>query len=195
VEKHPLLGFILLIPAIVVAVFAAGLASDSIVQKKDFSLLDSAMNAAPPFERDDKGNRKQLDFSLTLRPISNPDILFSHFSNRNLVIFYFSPKCMHCRKAFPYIQSLAGEISEARANTIAIAVRNSTENDVRNFIRKQNCSLPVFHDTDRSFGLKYGTGNIPIVVAVNRYGEYIIFKDFDSSTTPGQVKKLFAKQP
>jgi thiol-disulfide isomerase/thioredoxin len=153
------------------------------------------MNAVPPFQMDNKGNRKQLDFSLALRPISNPDILFAHFSNRDLVIFYFSPKCMHCRKAFPYIQSLAGEISESGANTIAIAVRNSTENDVRNFIRKQNCSLPVFHDTDRSFGQKYGTGNIPIVVAVNQYGEYIIFKDFFSSTTPGQLKRLFAKQP
>lgn len=192
--KNPLFTFIFLLQAFFSTVFVAGQVADSIVSTANFSASDSAMNAVPLFEMDDKGGRKQLDFTLTPRPISNPDIPFSHFSNRDLLIFYFSAKCMHCRKAFPYFQSLANELSESGVTTIAVAVRNSTENDIRNFIRKQNCTLPVFHDIDRSFGLKYGTGLIPIVIAVTQYGEYLVFKDFDSGTTPAQIKRLFAKK-
>lgn len=37
----------------------------------------------------------KMDFSKPLAGISDPGILFSHFSNRPLLIYYFSPKCPH----------------------------------------------------------------------------------------------------
>lgn len=36
----------------------------------------------------------KMDFSTPLTGISDPGILFSHFSNRPLLIYYFSPKCL-----------------------------------------------------------------------------------------------------
>lgn len=38
-----------------------------------------------------------MDFSTHLSGISDPGILFAHFSNRPLLIYYFSPKCPHCQ--------------------------------------------------------------------------------------------------
>ena len=43
----------------------------------------------------------KMDFSKPLTGISDPGILFSHFSNRPLLIYYFSPKCPHCQHHFP----------------------------------------------------------------------------------------------
>ena len=39
----------------------------------------------------------KMDFSKPLVGINDPGILFSHFGNRPLLIYYFSPKCPHCR--------------------------------------------------------------------------------------------------
>ena len=55
----------------------------------------------------------KMDFSKHLSGISDPGILFSHFSNRPLLIYYFSPKCPHCQKHFPEIQNL---IKRGKAN-------------------------------------------------------------------------------
>ena len=51
----------------------------------------------------------KMDFSTHLSGISDPGILFAHFSNRPLLIYYFSPKCPHCQKHFPEIQNLIKE--------------------------------------------------------------------------------------
>ena len=40
----------------------------------------------------------KMDFSKPLSGISDPGILFSHFANKPLLIYYFSPKCPHCQR-------------------------------------------------------------------------------------------------
>ena len=44
----------------------------------------------PGFEIDKTKNRKSIDFSISLKPISNTDMAFSDYANRNLVVFFFS---------------------------------------------------------------------------------------------------------
>ena len=44
------------------------------------------------------GQPMKMDFSKPLSGISDPGILFSHFANKPLLIYYFSPKCPHCQR-------------------------------------------------------------------------------------------------
>ena len=144
------------------------------------------------FETDKNGQWLHMDFTLTPKPVSNPDLLFSHFANRNLIIFYFSVKCPHCQKVLPHIQNLADELEPYGISTLTIAVKNNTEDDVRSFIRKYNLTLPVFHDYKKSFSSLYGTGRIPLIIVVNHEGKYLRIKEFDKQKTPGQIKTVFS---
>lgn len=142
----------------------------------------------PTFELDKKGKRAHVDFALNPKAISDANMKFSHFSNRKLMVFYFSAKCPHCQHAIPFVQKLSDELTPKGFTTIAIAIKYNTEDDIRAFIRDYQVHLPVFYDEDRTFGENYGTGSIPLLMVINEKGEYIRYKSFDSETTPGMIK-------
>lgn len=135
---------------------------------------------------------EKMDFSLSPEPISNPDLLFSHFSNRKLLIFYFSAKCVHCQRAFPAVQSLARELESQGVSTVAVAIKNNSKEDVRRFIRDFSCEIPVFHDKTREFSTAYGTGSVPLILTVSEGGEYKKFVEFDGEKTPHILKAVFS---
>ncbi len=145
--------------------------------------------AAPTFELDKDGKlRAHIDFSLSPKPISQTDMKLAHFSNRKLMIFYFSAKCPHCQHAIPYVQKLADELTAKGFTSIAIAIKFNTEDDIHGFITDYKVHLPVFHDEDAAFGERYGTGSIPLLIVVNEKGEYIRYKTFNADETPNMIK-------
>jgi thiol-disulfide isomerase/thioredoxin len=142
----------------------------------------------PTFEIGKDGKLAHIDFSLSPKAISDADMKLSHFSNRKLMIFYFSAKCPHCQHAIPYVQKLADELAGKGFTSIAIAIKFNTEDDVRGFIRDYKVHLPVFQDQDQTFGEHYGTGSIPLVLLVNEKAEYIRYKTFSAELTPDLIK-------
>jgi thiol-disulfide isomerase/thioredoxin len=120
----------------------------------------------------------KMDFSIPLIGISDPGMLFSHFSARPLLIFYFSPKCPHCQDKFPVIQAIIKEYESKGLTGIGISLGGTIKkNDVRLFMDQSNATIPIFQDTNIKFGPLYGTGYVPVVFLVNsngtfyRYGE------------------------
>lgn len=149
-----------------------------------------APEAPPTFEIDQKTHKRaHLDFALTPVPVSDEHMKLAHFSNRKLLIFYFSAKCPHCQHAIPYVQKLADDLTAQGFTSIAIAIKYNTDDDIREFIRDYKVHLPVFHDDDRTFGENYGTGSIPLLIVVNEKGEYIRYKTFDADQTPNMIKQ------
>jgi thiol-disulfide isomerase/thioredoxin len=150
----------------------------------------AAPEPPPTWEMDKKNPNKRdhIDFALTPVPVSDEKMKFAHFSNRKLMIFYFSAKCPHCQHAYPFIQKLSDDLTAQGFTTIAIAIKYNTDDDIREFIRDYKVHVPVFHDDDRTFGENYGTGSIPLIIVVNEKGEYIRYKTFDSDQTPNMIK-------
>lgn len=167
----------------------ANAAPPSSVQGPQPPLAAAAADSTPSFELDKRGKRDHLDFNLALKPVSDPKLKLSHFSSRKLLVYYFSSKCPHCQHAIPTVQKLADELAGKGVSAILVGIKNNTEDDIRGFIRDYKVHLPVFHDDQRAFGEKYGTGSIPLVLYVNEKGEYIRFKEFDDKVTPDQLKK------
>ncbi len=141
----------------------------------------------PTFELDKKGQKATLDFGLDFHPISDAGLKFSKFAHSKLLVFYFSAKCPHCQHAAPYVQKLADELATKGFQSIAIAIKYNTEDDIRTFIRDFKIHMPVFHDDNRKFGENYGTGSIPLVIVANEKGEYLRWKSFDPEQTPRQI--------
>jgi thiol-disulfide isomerase/thioredoxin len=151
-----------------------------------------APEPAPTWEIGKDGKLAHIDFNLTPKPISDAGMKLSHFSNRKLMVFYFSAKCSHCQHAFPYVQKLADELTAKGFTAIAIAIKFNSEDEVRGFIRDYKVRLPVFQDQDQSFGERYGTGSIPLVFLVNEKAEYIRYKSFSAESTPEMIKTAAA---
>lgn len=139
----------------------------------------------------------KMDFSLPLSGISDPGIVFSHFGNRPLMIYYFSPKCPHCQRHMPEIQTLMKEYEANGLTGIAIGIGGGIKkNDIRRFIDEYKVSIPVFQDGDYKFAPLYGTGYIPVVYLVNKDGtfyRYETLNDANMNHMKAKLNELFKK--
>ena len=124
----------------------------------------------------------KMDFSKPLTGISDPGILFSHFSNRPLLIYYFSPKCPHCQRHFPEIQNLMKDYEKDGLTGIAIGLGGGIKkNDIRLFIDQFHAVIPGFQDADGKFGPDYGTGYIPVVYLVQKDGTFYRYETLNEA--------------
>jgi peroxiredoxin len=156
--------------------------------------VNSALNNFPDFVMSSQGQRLSFDFSLKVKPVSSPDLNLTQYANSNLVIFYFSAKCMHCLNVLPQVQTLAEHLKTRNIPTVAISIENNSEDEIRQLIRKYKCPLPVFRDQDRVFSSKYGTGRIPLLLLVNGKGHFIRINKFEGSQTDSLVNEILISQ-
>lgn len=140
----------------------------------------------------------KMDFSKPLTGISDPGILFSHFSKRPLMIYYFSPKCPHCQRHISGIQDMMKMYEPAGLAGIAIGLGGGIKkNDIRLFIDQFHVSIPVFQDSETKFGTAYGTGYIPVVYLVNPDGtfyRYETLNDANLNHLKATLDKMFPKK-
>ena len=135
-----------------------------------------------PLMQDTTGAPMKMDFSLPLSGVSDPGILFSHFAKRNLLIYYFSPKCPHCQKHFPDVQNVMKEYESANVAGIAIAIGgNIKKNDIRMFIDQYKVVIPVFQDGSQKFGPAYGNGYVPVLYLVKPDGTFYRYESLDEA--------------
>lgn len=130
-----------------------------------------------PVEIDSAGTPKTLDYGLPMQGISDPGMLLSHFSQRMLLIYYYSPKCPHCISSYPKYQAIVNEFSPQGLAGIAISVGQVKRNDIRAFMDGQNVTVPMFQDTNRKFGDLYGVGHVPMLMLVYEDGRFVRFQE------------------
>ncbi len=139
----------------------------------------------------------KMDFSIPLTGISDPGILFSHFSKRPLLIYYFSPKCPHCQRHFPEMQDLMKEYEKNGLTGIAIGLGGGIKkNDIRMFIDQFHAVIPVFQDANGKFGPVYGTGYIPVVYLVQKDGTFYRYETLNEANMNhmrATLNKMFKK--
>lgn len=173
---------------------------------KSFSVLSLFLVAAswaqflpniPAVEKDAKGNPKKFDYSIPLEGISDPGILLSHFSQRNVLIYYFSPMCGHCQASFPKFQKIVSDFEGQGLQGLAVSVGQMKRNSIRMFLDNLNNKQPVFADNARKFSDLYGSGHVPLMVLVKANGDYIrytenseqAYKDLREELTKTLAKK------
>jgi len=148
--------------------------------------------AVPGIEKDAKGVPAKMDFSVPLTGISDPGLLFSHFNNRPLYVFYYSPKCPHCMATYPKYQALLSEFESRGLQGVAISISGVKKNDIRMFMDQQNVQVPMFQDADRKFSDNYGTGHVPLQMLIYPNGQYIRYTE-NSAETMDQIKAELTK--
>jgi len=140
-------------------------------QENNFSLM-----------KDSSGTVMKMDFSKPLVGISDPGMLFSHFANKNLMIYYFSPKCVHCINHFSGVQEIMLKYESKGLASIGVGLGGGIKkNDIRIFIDQQHAVIPVFQDQNSKFGPVYGTGYIPVLFLVLENGTFYRYATLDEA--------------
>src|SRR5574344_639991 len=151
-------------------------------QENNFSLM-----------KDSSGAVMKMDFSKPLVGISDPGMLFSHFANKNLMIYYFSPKCVHCINHFSKIQKIMQKYESKGLVGIAIGLGGGIKkNDIRIFMDQQQTMIPVFQDQNSKFGPVYVTGYIPVLYLVLENGTFYRYSQLTESSIAHLTKTLYS---
>ena len=132
----------------------------------------------------------KMDFSIPIEVMSTPDADFSSHTGKPLLLFYFSATCPHCQAAFPQVQAFADEVRARGVQTLAIANKNSSPDEIREFMTKYQAKIPVFWDSERRFGQAYDVKLLPTFYAVTKEGD--VFRT-DSFSGKGSLDSLLAK--
>lgn len=113
----------------------------------------------------------RIDFTQPLEPVT-AQAPFSSYAGRKLLVFYFGPTCPHCQASLPEVQAYAESLRGEGYEAIAIANQRSDIPEIREFVAKFNCRLPVYWDKQRSFGQAYGVQSLPTLFLVRPSAEY-----------------------
>jgi thiol-disulfide isomerase/thioredoxin len=158
-----------------------------------FGQSEPSGKEVPALLQDSTGQPMKIDFMLSLAGVNDPGMLFAHFANKPLVIYYFSPKCPHCQASFPEMQSLIKKYEPKGLTGVGISIGGGIKkNDVRLFIDQFNASFPIFQDVNAAFGPAYGTGYVPVVFVVNKDGTFYRFGDLSKKNFE-QIDALLGK--
>jgi thiol-disulfide isomerase/thioredoxin len=145
---------------------------------------------------DSTGTPLLVDFNLKLTGIKDANMPFSTFSQRPLMIYYFSPHCPHCKKSYNGIQQMAKEYEQKGLTSIALSVSKMGKRDILMFMEEHKAAIPFFQDTEGDFGQKYGDGYVPRLYLVFPDGKLTRYTAFESEDIKGikaDIEKLISK--
>ncbi len=86
------------------------------------------------------------------------------------VLFYFSPKCPHCRRVAREIRGLHERLAAHGASVLGVATGGSRKADIAEFVGTFGIPFPVVEDTDRAVQQAFGFRSTPSAVLVDRKG-------------------------
>ena len=144
-----------------------------------------------PSQQTTETKRKPFEYSLGLEPVTPAHVSFESYRNSNLLIFYFSPSCPHCQENVEPFQNLVKELSEKGFRGVAIASGAASIEEIQEFQQKFNVHIPLFKDTQRQVRGQYGTGFVPMVLAVHKDGTFLRFEEYSGSHN-SDIKKQVA---
>ena len=151
------------------------------------TLLGPIQLEIPAFATDKEGKVEPFDYSIKLNAFTDKKLSLESFKNENLLVFYFSAKCGHCKAAYPHLKKLFAEIKSKGIKMVAISAAMNKEKDIAHFVTSLKVDVPVFHDKNRGFSKKYGSGKVPLIMLVNKHGNHFKLKKFDKVATIDQI--------
>lgn len=183
---YVMLGFILFVPTAMVI----GVAIYARLNPWGSNAVPEAEDSSPEFATTPDGALDRVDSGLSLESMDPDRPAFSQWRGSRLILFYFSARCTHCKKAFPSLQAMADSLRPIGIRTIALAIKSNSHPEIQEFAEEQKSRLQMYHDEERRFGNRTGMRNVPSVALVDTNGSYLILPGFDAAT-PRRIRRAF----
>ena len=128
-------------------------------------------------EMRDKLNReiiklKAPDFLASLVDLEGNPVSYERIRNKVLVLDFWATWCVPCMKEMPYVQN-AYEKFRKRDDVLFMVINsgsNNTLQDAKGWKGNKTYGFPVFYNTDRSIGEKFGFNVIPATYIIDKSG-------------------------
>jgi thiol-disulfide isomerase/thioredoxin len=125
-----------------------------------------SQNTAPDFKM------PLLDLKKGGDSVRGKTVSISDFKGKPLVFNFWAPWCPPCRAEAPELVKVYENYKTKGVQFLAVAIRDSDENIVQ-FVKDNNFTLPVGIDTDAEFAGKYGVSGIPTTFFIDGSGKII----------------------
>jgi len=142
---------------------------------------------------DSTGKPLLMDFSINLTGIEDANMPYSVFSQRPLMLYYFSPLCPYCRKSYPDIQQIAKEYEQKGLASIAVSVGGVEKREILIFMKQHKAAIPFFQDSEQEFAKKYGDKYVPRLYLISpdrKVTRYTAFEQNNLKDIRADIEKL-----
>ncbi len=119
----------------------------------------------------------------------------SRLKGKVVVINFWSISCPVCRVEMPALEKLWKKLGKLDVQVLTIHVGHKEE-EVREFIRRRNLTLPVLHDPQKSVAHAWGVFTQPITFVLNPEGR-VAYMAFGGRNwlNPSIERMILALQP
>lgn len=106
----------------------------------------------------------------TIHDLEGKTVMLSQFKGKVVMLNFWATWCPPCREEMPSMEALYRKFNKnPDFIMLAVSIDNDAET-VREFVKKNNYTLPVFHDANKNAGSRYGITGVPDTFLIDRNG-------------------------
>ena len=112
----------------------------------------------------------EIAADVTLHGIDGKAVTLSQFKGKVVMLNFWATWCPPCREEMPSMEALYQKLKgDPDFIILAVSIDNEAET-VRDFMKKNNYTLPVFHDPNQEAGAVYGITGVPETFLIDKKG-------------------------
>lgn len=125
-----------------------------------------------------------------LHDLEGKPVSLSQFKGKAIMLNFWATWCPPCREEMPSMEALYRKFKGTDLVMLAVSIDDNVET-IKEYIKKNNYTMPVFHDADKEAAAAYGLTGVPETFLIDRKG--IVVEKFMGAldwTKPEVVKLL-----
>lgn len=122
---------------------------------------------SPPGEGD-------MAVEITVNDLEGKKVSLSQFKGKAIMLNFWATWCPPCREEMPSMEAMYQKLKGSSDFVmLAISIDENME-AVKEFVKKNNYKMPVFHDPNREAGSVYGLTGVPETFLIDKKGKIVM---------------------
>lgn len=106
---------------------------------------------------------------VTLHDLDGKTVKLSQFKGKVFMLNFWATWCPPCREEMPSMDALYKKFKGADFVMLLVSIDDKADT-IRDFMKRNNYTMPVYHDASRDAGSAYGITGVPETLIIDRNG-------------------------
>ncbi len=107
---------------------------------------------------------------ITFRDLEGRTVSLSQFNGKVVMLNFWATWCPPCREEMPSMNEFYKNFKDKGLIMLAVSVDGDAQT-IDNFIKKNNYTLPVYHDPGKAAAMAYGITGVPETFVIDKKGQ------------------------
>ncbi|MDO8445789.1 MAG: TlpA disulfide reductase family protein [Deltaproteobacteria bacterium] len=123
-------------------------------------------------EGEEKGppEKGMASVDITVHDLEGKTISLSQLKGKVVVLNFWATWCPPCREEMPSMEALYQKYKENKEFVMLLVSIDENIDTVREFMKTNNYSMPVYHDPNKEAGSAYGITGVPETFLIDKKG-------------------------